>query len=247
MRRLTRLDLPDDLRQWLEERSAEVGAAPDPRAASDRLWTGSGQRFDALRARLAEFGSGRQRCMYCEDGAGTDIDHFYPRTRYPLKSFEWLNHLLACADCNRRKSQTFPLDGDEPVLVDPSTEDPREHLVLSLSQGRFTELTSRGERSIDTYSLNRGYLVQGRVDAFTALQELIISYASYRDGGEELDAAEVCNVIRRYSFSSVFVEILIAASDPVAKAWLRPECVEAIERYPEIIGWLDQLERDAAA
>lgn len=238
MRFLTRLDLPAEIQGELDDKTTQVENAADPRAESDRLWTGRGRLFDALRARLAAFGSGRQRCMYCEDSAGTDIDHFHPRTRYPLRTFEWLNHLLACADCNRRKSQTFPVDDEgASILVNPTSEDPREHIAFSPSTGRFVDLTERGRQSIQVYALNRGYLAQGRMDAWRALQELIIAYANYRDTGEEVAAGEVRALIARSSFSFVFVELLDVAQQDDTQAWLRPECVAAIDACPEMHGW----------
>ena len=195
--------------------------------------------YDALRARLAEFGSGRQRCMYCEDGVGTDIDHFFPRSDYPHRTFTWANHLLACADCNRRKNSSFPVDQDgTPVLLEPTVDDPREHLAYAPTVGRFVELTSRGAESITTYKLNRGYLVAGRLDAWVALQRLIVAYAQHMRSGEDAYAEDVREVVGRYSFSSVFVAILDAMDEERTHAWLLPETIVAIEEFPEVRDWL---------
>lgn len=239
MRRLTRLDVDPESQDVLDQRTHEIEASEDPGSLSDQLWTGRGVLYDALRSRLAEMSSGRQRCMYCEDSVGTDIDHFYPRRRFPLRTFVWLNHVLACSACNRRKSHTFPLDDrGEPLLIDPTHDDPREHIVYSPTLGQFVGTTPRGDESINVFDLNRGYLVQGRADAWLVLQELVEAYATSRDRGDEARAAEWREVVSRYSFSSVFVEILHAAAHEETQAWLRPECAGAIARYPEIGEWV---------
>ena len=55
---------------------------------------------------------GVQRCMYCLDSLGTDIDHFEPKSRRPLRTFCWHNHLLACSRCNSNyKREEYPCDG----------------------------------------------------------------------------------------------------------------------------------------
>jgi hypothetical protein len=177
--------------------------------------------------------------MYCEDSLGTDIDHHWPRTPYPLRTFEWLNHVLACAGCNRRKSVRFPLDGaGNAILIDPTLDDPREHLAYSPSQGRFVDTTARGAESIEVYDLNRGSLVDGRRDAWRVLQLLIVGYAGLRARGEEAEAEELRGVVSRYSFSSVLVEILNVAANPDTRSWLEPECADAIEQHPEINDWV---------
>lgn len=51
-------------------------------------------RLDSV---LRQMAPGLERCMYCGDNQGTDIDHFEPLARNPLRTFDWLNHLLACS------------------------------------------------------------------------------------------------------------------------------------------------------
>ncbi len=86
----------------------------------------------------------RERCMYCEDSRGTDIEHFWPKEPYPEKSFKWVNLLWACAGCNRVKGARFPLDSSgEPLLIDPTATDPWDVLFYD---SETDELTARWER-----------------------------------------------------------------------------------------------------
>ncbi|MFK4122884.1 hypothetical protein [Streptomyces longwoodensis] len=111
---------------------------------------------------------GAVRCMYCDDSRGTDIDHFEPLERAPLRAFVWVNHLLACSFCNStEKHRKYPVDEDGAcLLVDPTAEDPADHLALRLSVGTYDPLSPKGKETIEVFGLNRPELVKGRLDAF---------------------------------------------------------------------------------
>jgi hypothetical protein len=149
-------------------RDADAGE----RAGTAReLWQRSSTRTRVttpVRAVLAGMAPGAERCMYCGDNQGTDIDHHEPLARNPLRTFDWLNHLLACSHCNsHHKRDRFPVDDrGRPLLIDPSAEDPFEHLMLSLSVGEYRPLTGKGERSIEVFGLNRPILARGRLQAY---------------------------------------------------------------------------------
>ncbi|WP_080127725.1 MULTISPECIES: hypothetical protein [unclassified Actinoplanes] len=102
--------------------------------------------------------------MYCHESRGTDVDHYEPIRRAPLRTFVWDNHLLACAYCNQQaKQEVFPLDGNgQPLLLDPSVDDSADHMTL-LSTGVFEGLTTRGAETIEVLGLNkRPELVRAR-------------------------------------------------------------------------------------
>jgi uncharacterized protein (TIGR02646 family) len=106
----------------------------------DAYWKLARQRriikHDVLSALQAMAGP-RERCMYCSDSHGTDIEHFWPKTIYPEKMFLWKNLLLCCTPCNRNKVQLFPLADGEPLLVDPTTDDPWEFLDFDPETGNI--------------------------------------------------------------------------------------------------------------
>jgi uncharacterized protein (TIGR02646 family) len=82
----------------------------------------------AVLATLQRMMGERQRCMYCLDSHGTDIDHFWPKQTFPNSMFVWPNLLLSCAECGRFKGDSFPLSNGQPLLIDPTAEDPWLHL-----------------------------------------------------------------------------------------------------------------------
>ncbi len=70
-----------------------------------------------------------QRCMYCGDSHGTDIEHFWPKNPHSDRLFRWPNYLLGCTECGRFKGNNFPLDQQQsPLLIDPTAEEPWQFL-----------------------------------------------------------------------------------------------------------------------
>ncbi|HVY21921.1 MAG TPA: hypothetical protein VG962_01025 [Steroidobacteraceae bacterium] len=87
---------------------------------------------------LKEMAGARERCMYCVDSHGCDIDHFRPKAHFPEVAFEWSNLLLCCSECGRLKGSQFPLENGLPQLIDPCIENPWEHLDFDPQTGCIT-------------------------------------------------------------------------------------------------------------
>jgi uncharacterized protein (TIGR02646 family) len=116
-----------------------------------------------LRA-LKDMAGERERCMYCGDSHGTDIEHFWPKTPYPERMFRWPNLLLCCTECGRFKGNLFPLDtGGLPLLVDPSADNPWDFLDFNPDTCTFVARfdlaagapSSRGAKTVDLLQLDR--------------------------------------------------------------------------------------------
>jgi uncharacterized protein (TIGR02646 family) len=84
---------------------------------------------------LKTMAGNRQRCMYCGDSHGTDIDHFWPKQRYTERMFRWPNLLLCCTECGRFKGDDLPLANGLPLLVDPTADDPWQFLDFDPATG----------------------------------------------------------------------------------------------------------------
>lgn len=235
MRIVQRSELDADSFASLRTLQARVDAHETPSREASRLWSGRPAIVGAVRDELRRMASGRSRCMYCEDGEGTDVDHFWPKDSFPERVFVWLNHVLACARCNRRKATTFPLGGDgSPILIDPTVEEPTLHLTYSPMTGRFEPRDERGVRSIEVYDLNRELLVDGRRDTWIYLDRLCASYARHRDRGQDADADAVIGAIARFSFAAVHAAFVRIGRSPLAARYLTEEAADALRRYPEL-------------
>lgn len=235
MRRLSRPALSAPTQTYLEDVTKDIVEAADERAAADTKWVNKNRRhFDDVRAALRSMASGLVRCMYCEDSAGTDIEHYRPKATFPTFSFTWTNYLLACSHCNsNEKRNQFPVDeGGKPLLIDPSVDDSLEHLALVPHLGEFTSRTDQGRASIDVYGLNRPELVQGRVDAWVGLDQLIRGYADLRSRQMTRVAERVLDTILNAAFGSVREVMVQYALSGVPL--LSDATRDALLAYPEL-------------
>ena len=221
---ITRSALPHEIVARLDELTAEVECV-DPRvrpATARATWKRSGVRtgvHQPLRQVLATMAPGHERCMYCGDSQGTDIDHFEPLARNPLRTFDWLNHLLACSTCNSNlKRDLFPVDDDgRPLLIDPTTEDPFDHLLLTPSLGVYHGLTAKGRETIAVCGLNRPVLTMGRVQALRVVVMCLEKWAVARGTGSTPDMCAAVVTVREQPFADVCQSLLRLALVPAAE------------------------------
>ncbi|WP_434299710.1 retron system putative HNH endonuclease [Corallococcus exiguus] len=147
MRRLQRKALSPEAESFLNKRTTTVTSAANPKKKAELLWRSrKAKAFKEIQRNLRQMASGIERCMYCEDSSGTDIEHFWPKSTYPTRAFTWTNYLWACSHCNSNEKRTaFPLDTKgQPLLIDPTNEDPLTFLTYSPATGRFQPKSKKG-------------------------------------------------------------------------------------------------------
>ncbi|MBH0780742.1 HNH endonuclease family protein [Nocardia bovistercoris] len=230
---IARDELSSRTMRTLRARQGRVDSAADPTTKAAASWrTFSGNARDEVLNVLRGMCSGLERCMYCEDSQGTDIDHFRPKTSYPEWAFAWENYLLACSRCNsNHKRDRFPLRRGRALLIDPTGADPFAHLALSLSTGLYVGLDDIGETSIDVYGLNREICVGGRRTAWIALCALIRDYEKSSVGSRR-DILETCT---RFPFQGVryWLARVLAEGDQTGAV---PEDVrDIVARFGELL------------
>lgn len=166
MRRTIRIDLPRATQKALDGRQKK---ANEKRAAGtldiEKEWKGARQTKPIKTAlgALKSMAGMRERCMYCGDSHGTDIEHFWPKTPYPERMFRWPNLLLCCTECGRFKGEWFPVENGIPVLVDPTAEDPWRHLDFDPDTGNIAARfdtdantwSQRGMKTVEVLQLDR--------------------------------------------------------------------------------------------
>jgi hypothetical protein len=165
---IARHQLDGELANRLDNRTTRLKMNNADSGHARAAWKSADTERLGVRTYLEKMAPGVQRCMYCGDNLGTDIDHFEPIGVAPIRTFEWLNHLLACSFCNsNQKRDSYPRDpSGNALLIDPTSEDPNRHLALILSNGEYRALTPQGQASIDVFGLNRADLTRGRAGAF---------------------------------------------------------------------------------
>lgn len=238
MRRLVRPGLSADALAHLASCAAQVAAAQRPKEEAAAAWASrtSNQAFEEIERVLRGAAPGNDRCMYCEDSEGSAIEHFYPKSAYPERAFDWSNYLWACEHCNSNyKRAQFPLDpqSNEPLLLDPMhrSDDPKAHLEL-LEGGQYLARTPRGATSIEVYGLCRNALCRQRGDAWVGLQLLVECWAQHVDRGAsraEIDDAKQ-RVLRHSHASALLWLFRRAASERLALS-LRPAFQRVWKRH----------------
>lgn len=135
------------------------------------------------------------KCAYCESSITVvtygQIEHFYPKSAYPDKTFAWDNLLLSCDKCNntQHKGTNFPLDSaGQPLLIDPTDAqtDPFIHFRFSwneeISWASVYGLDERGKKVVEIFDLNgsrgrmelireRSYFVKGLLCILKAYEQ----------------------------------------------------------------------------
>lgn len=185
MRYVRRLNLDGEVQVELDLRRADADRQRGEGALDVAAEWKSARQTQSLKAVLAtlqQMMGERQRCMYCLDSHGTDIDHFWPKQPFPDRMFVWLNLLLCCAECGRFKGDEFPLSNGQPLLIDPTTEDPWLHLDFDPLTGNIVarfhpdrnDYSSKGTKTVEMLHLDRREaLAAGYQKTFRHLARLI--------------------------------------------------------------------------
>lgn len=213
-------------RQW-------VGVDADDAAAVDAYRSTHDKEFDKNYRRYA-WGQlckrWRHKCAYCEATLhkSDPVDHFRPRRPNPGEhggywwlTWSWRNLLPACTTCNGAKGDKFPVEsgrlrpwddateGESAVFIDPSREDPSEHLEF------FREEIEGRERWTLQGKANRGRIT---------VQELGLDADDERYYTHLELLAEVVRD---------FKEALARGSEKLAEVWARKMRVFFAERTDE--------------
>ncbi|MFD8559937.1 hypothetical protein ACWDOR_25570 [Streptosporangium canum] len=219
-------------------------------ATARRRWKNAIDDRSALRARLQPMAAGIERCMYCGDSLGTAIDHFEPIKLAPLRAFDWLNHFLACDYCNSNaKRAEYPCDPltGECLLVDPSVEDPHDHLQLLLGTGRYRARTPKGKATIRTFRLDRWQLERARQDGLQRCQDMLRGYARSLTRGEHQRAHGQAQALLRQPHADVLYAMVRALDSPGISTLIDGDIIEILRTHFAVpLPWSSVSERTRA-
>lgn len=167
-------------------------------------------------------------CGYCKakffDENFLDLDHFYPRSRYPEKVADVDNYVLSCRYCNIRKSATSPeSEKGERQILHPYIDNYSDHMRMD-GCGRLIPVTSAGEFTIKMFNLNRETLCQYRLS---------------NPFEWNVEQSEKENPLKNYQTSIAYVENLLMLTkkidDPKVKQYslrlLYGNVITAMETY----------------
>lgn len=177
------------------------------------------------------------KCCYCErrlpeHGHLKAVEHFRPKAIFKGLRNEWRNLLLACSQCNGKKSNKFPailshefnedkvlyLDRQQPAILDPSDPkiDPEDHIDFDFSglewMDSFAVIMARdrstlGEKTIQTIGLDTDFYTRERRARYRRV--ILTSYLNLLEALDNGDPDQV--QVQRQSF-----ELLMAPHSPFA-------------------------------
>lgn len=193
MIRIVRPRLPGELESSLLALTQEMADTPVPKRDkhTERMWNRESVRrkvYRPVREALEDMAPGIDCCMYCGDHMADTVDHFVPKSHCALRTFHWPNLLLACSTCNTRfKGSKHRGDGlVGSLLIDPTREDPFEHLDLGLASGLYRPVdgSAKGRWTIEVCGLNEGKRPRARAQAWLNLGEDLLGWAQARAAGD---------------------------------------------------------------
>ena len=162
------------------------------------------------------------KCCYCEQyipetGHAKAVEHFAPQSVFAAERNHWPNLLLACSQCNGKKSDRFPemltvnpgevkilyvqsTTNRVPALIDPSNNtNPEEHLSyhVNLSDGPLAGQifprngSSRGGTTISVIGLDQTFFMTKRRAHIGRLVYLFLALLESTGNEHRLQAARL--------------------------------------------------------
>ena len=200
--------LVDNGKLWTETlvNKAAAGEVPTPTEKTR-------YRNSYIKEALVRETSGK--CAYCESKLQHihhgDVEHIMPKSLDLSKILEWEHLTLACEICNQNKSN---LDPNSAHIIDPYTDDPRDHLAFTgsmiLSKG-----TEKGTCSRTILDLNRGDLMERRQEklaGLTTIAEIVfrndLPLPARRAMFANLKTSDACATAAYSAMSLAFVDQL---------------------------------------
>lgn len=186
---------PDGFEQKAQEWWAEFQAERvlNPALTPDTFWAKLRRRSDMQRFADHLARSFYDKCVYCESQmkhvSPGHIDHYHPKTAIAFQSrmLAWDNWLLACSTCNTNKGSRFVFHDGCLVLLDPSAEDPAEH--ISFLNAQILYCSERGRKTIELIKLDRLDLDQKRMywlNYISCLLLVLLRESEVRDQARKL-------------------------------------------------------------
>jgi hypothetical protein len=113
------------------------------------VWSWNG-KYDLLKDAL--FLCNNDHCAYCDchplkDDRGFEIDHFKPKTKFPLEAFTYFNLFPCCNECNKKGIGYHIL------------------LVILVNTSKSEENQKRAFKTIEIFRLNIGNKPRNRITA----------------------------------------------------------------------------------
>ena len=194
MIRVHRGQPPDgfELRAGAMQRRFDLARIDDPDLSAARFWTSVRHEIRDDAAELAR--RFQYKCAYCESRmrhvSYPHIEHYRPKgqARFEALMFQWTNWLLSCGVCNDEKWTEFPERDGIPLLLDPTTDEPRNH--IGFRRNFAFGLSDRGEETIRLVGLFRYDLEKERGSRLLQIDALLLLILCGQDADVRRESRE---------------------------------------------------------
>jgi len=192
--------------------------------------------FVEIREILGKMCNGNERCCYCEDSHGHTIEHIFPKSLFPEKTFVWTNYLYVCSECNSAKNKCFPIftnnlnfeqakiesiENYDIVLLNPRQDEPTNYFELDIidtfqfvnSYESITKEYIRAKQTLIILGLNidngkKGeILTEQRKIAFQVFRSHLIRYKILKEENNITEIENMKTYIQKSSHPTVWFEI----------------------------------------
>jgi uncharacterized protein (TIGR02646 family) len=162
------------LQRGFEVRSVNKGSHPSDAQGQPQTFASYQDAFEPLHGRLGRY------CSYCErfQPSSLAVEHKQPKSHFPHLERDWLNLLLACANCNSSKRDgvatdaqpLWPDEGDSLSAIEylPSGRvRPRQALTGEMAGRAWALLRLTGLDKSPSQASDRDFRWQDRLEAWS--------------------------------------------------------------------------------
>ena len=182
---MIKLDLPEKPVQLTADFQAEKTL--EFQRTHNPVW-----KIDWLKEAVLNMAFGK--CCYSEilldeESKYMEIEHFYPKSKYPKKVLEWGNLFPACKKCNIAKDDH---DVEAEPIINPFSDDPKEFLYFK--NYRYFPKNEVGERTISVLDINHHSLVKPR---FKIGDKIMADLEDLKENIDHLETKKQSHYIRQ--------------------------------------------------
>jgi hypothetical protein len=120
-------------------------------------------------------------------------------------------------------------------LIDPTVDNPFEHLRLLPSVPNYHGLTAKGMKTIEVCGLNRDRLVRGRAAAYTQFRINMHAWVEAWKHGNTVKMADIEHCVREHPFADICESMLSHAQNDHAEFVFDSATLDLL-RLPELRG-----------
>ncbi|MFT4928947.1 MAG: hypothetical protein ACI8WB_005067 [Phenylobacterium sp.] len=159
------------------------------------------------------FAAAFYKCAFCESkpadgGSAVQVEHFYPKSRYPKSCFSWENFLPACGKCNQAKSD---LDTKVTAIINPYEDDPQMLLSWGILKLKPLSNNAKARATIREIRLNSDRLLDLRRDLLSDIEKRSVKL------GVKIEEYEAANDKRQMESCKFDLEEFVAVFEDLMK------------------------------